>query len=116
MERRNSAKGLGVPVPENGAFPQRENTRGMARSMRREPSYQLGKMIPVSLSLPARSRATRMDGSHHMSNKLTFFPLAFLLCIVLVHQEPWPWLRSHRTGRLSCELRVDTAKCPKGWK
>jgi len=76
MERRSSAKGLGEPVPENGAFPWRENTRGMACSVRRVPSYQLGKMISDPLSLPARSKATRADGSHHMSNKLTFLTLS----------------------------------------
>ena len=75
MERRDSAKGLGVPVPENGAFPRRENARGMACSVRRACSYQLGKMISDPLSLPARSRATRTDGSHHMGNKLTFLAL-----------------------------------------
>jgi hypothetical protein len=85
MERRNSAKGLGVPVPENGAFPRKENTRGTARSVRRAPSFQLGKMISDPLSLPARSRATRADGSHHMSNKLTFLALSLspmVLCLV----------------------------------
>jgi hypothetical protein len=83
MERRNSAKGLDVPVPENGAFPRKENTRGMARSVRRVlvPSYQPGKMIPDPLSLPARSRATSADESHHMSNKLKFLILSLSLMV-----------------------------------
>jgi hypothetical protein len=85
MERRNSVKGLGVPVPENGAFPRKENTRGMARSVRRVlvPSYQLGKMIFDPLSLPARSRARSADKSHHMnvSNKLKFLILNLSLMV-----------------------------------
>lgn len=56
-------------------FPRKENTRGMTRSVRRAPSYQLGKITSDSLSLPA-SRAIRADGTHHMGDKLTFLTLS----------------------------------------
>jgi len=70
--------GLGAPVPENAAFPRADDTQGLgilACSVRHAHRCQLGKMISDSLSRPATSRATGADGSHQMSNKLSFLAL-----------------------------------------